>query len=88
MLFTTHSGGCRSLWIGLPGGNFEDGAIVPDADGYARSSSNPPADARDQYLLSLRHDEPNIQGAKAWTENLAGQLRVSREMREQLLPGH
>lgn len=51
-------------------GDIEDGAIIPDASGYALSSDSPAADAGDQRFFGKRHDGLNIQGDEVWAENL------------------
>jgi uncharacterized repeat protein (TIGR03803 family) len=70
--FQAEIGGNQRL---LTSGNFEDGAIISDADSYALPSGSPSADGRDQQFFGERHDELNIQGAEAWAENLAGQTK-------------
>jgi hypothetical protein len=40
--------------------NFEDGAIIPDAGGYASPSGSSTPDARDQRSFGERHNGPTI----------------------------
>jgi hypothetical protein len=44
----------------VTGRDFEDGAVIPDAEGYASPSGSSTPDARDQQFLSEGQDEPTI----------------------------
>jgi hypothetical protein len=47
----------------VTGGNFEDGAVIPDTDRYASPAGSSTPDTRDQRSFGERHDGINYVGS-------------------------